>query len=216
MPRKPPVDLFPYFLTLDDLDEILDSDGFIDWNKFFGNDHPVEIDVGCGRGMFLVNSGLAHREINYLGIELEYKEGRHGAARLKKREMQNARVLGGDVRIAFDRYIRPGSVSAVHVYFPDPWWKRKHLRRRVFTDELVEQMVRILKPGGLVHSWTDVEDYFEVISALMNHHEKFESIPTPPISEAKHDLDYQTSFDRKKRQAGCIIYRGLWRLKPLA
>lgn len=202
--------LFPSFLTLDGLDSFLDSDGFIDWGKLFGNSNPVEIDAGCGRGMFVVNSSIAKSEINYLGIEIDYREGRHGAKRLKKREMPNARILGGDVRFAFDKYVRPGSVSVVHVYFPDPWWKRRHRRRRVFTDQLVEQFTRILQPDGFVHSWTDVEDYFEVISALMNHDKRFRKLPVSEETVAEHDLDYQTSFDRKKRQAGCPIYRGQW------
>ena len=211
--QQSPVDLYPYFLTVDDLGAFFDSAGHLDWETFFGNSNPVEIYVGCGRGMFLVNAGAARPRINFLGIELDFKEGRHGAKRLKKRELQNVRILGGDVRVAFERHIRPASVSAVHVYFPDPWWKRKHLSRRIFTDQLVDQFTRILKPGGLVHSWTDVEDYFEVISALMNHHRQFESIPPPTEQRAEHDLDYQTSFERKKRQAGCTVHRGLWRLK---
>ena len=73
MTREPPVDLRPYFLTLGDLD------GPIDWTAFFGNEHAVEIDVGSGRGLFLVTAGAAHPEINYLGIELDYKEGRRAA-----------------------------------------------------------------------------------------------------------------------------------------
>lgn len=89
MPKTPPVDLKPYFLTLHDLD------GVVDWPCYFGNDRPVEIDVGSGRGLFLVNAGLAHPEINYVGIELDYREGRRAARRLKKREMPNVRVWGG-------------------------------------------------------------------------------------------------------------------------
>ena len=205
MTREPPVDLRPYFLTLGDLD------GPIDWTAFFGNEHAVEIDVGSGRGLFLVTAGAAHPEINYLGIELDYKEGRRAARRLKKRETPNVRVLGGDVRVAFERFVRPGSVSAVHVYFPDPWWKRKHKRRRVFNDEFVGQLALVLKPGGLVHSWTDVEEYFQVIEALMDHHQAFVKLPHPDERTAEHDLDYQTSFERKKRQLGSSIWRGCWR-----
>ena len=207
MQHQPAVDLKPYFLTLDDLDSV------IDWEDFFGNRNPVEIDVGCGRGLFLVNAGEQHPEINYLGVEIEYREGRHTARRLQKREMPNVRVMGGDVARFLDRHVQPQSVSAVHVYFPDPWWKRKHRGRRVFTDRLVTQMATVLKPGGLVHSWTDVEEYFGVISGLMNNDRRFETLAAPTQREAEHDLDYQTSFERKKRQAGCEIWRGLWRLK---
>jgi tRNA (guanine-N7-)-methyltransferase len=201
-----PVDLKPHFLTFDDLD------GRIDWARFFGNANPVELDVGCGRGLFLVNAGLTHPDVNYLGLELDYHEGRRAARRLHKRAMPNARVLGGDVRIALNRYIPPRSVQAIHVYFPDPWWKRKHKRRRIFTDEFVSQMAASLAPGGLVHSWTDVGEYFAVISALMDHDARFEPLPAPPERAPKHDLDFQTSFERKKRHAGETIWRGCWRL----
>jgi hypothetical protein len=128
----PPVDLKPYFLVLDDV--VAEHGGRLEWKEFFGNDNPVEIDVGCGRGLFLVNAGQMHPEINFLGVELDYREGRRGAKRLQKRKLENVRVLGGDVNVVFSKMIAPASVQAIHVYFPDPWWKRKHRRRRVFTD----------------------------------------------------------------------------------
>ena len=205
MRHPPTVDLKPYFLTLHDLD------GPIDWSGIFGNDRPVEIDVGSGRGLFLVTAATAEPTTNFLGIELDYREGRRAAKRLWKRKQPNARVLGGDVREAFLRFVPEASVAAVHVYFPDPWWKRKHRRRRVFTDEFVSLMHRVLQPEGLVHAWTDVEEYFAVISGLMNADPRFEQLPPPPERPAGHDMDYQTSFERKKRKEGCEIYRGSWR-----
>ncbi len=110
MPPIAPPDLTPWFRTLHDLD------GMLDWSEFFGNDRPVEIDVGSGRGLFLVTSGVANPNINYLGIEVDYQEGRRAARRLKKRELPNVRVLGGDVKVAFLEHIPPGSVFAAHVF----------------------------------------------------------------------------------------------------
>ncbi len=204
MPRIAPPDLRPWFQTLHN------TQGMIDWPEFFGNDHPVEIDVGSGRGLFLVTSGEANPCINYLGIELDYREARRAARRLKKRRLHNVRVIGGDVRTAFIMHVPPASVDAVHVYFPDPWWKRRHRRRRVFTDEFADLAAEVLKPGGLLHSWTDVEEYFGVISGLMDRHPRFITLDPPAEREPEHDMDYQTSFERKKRKDGWSIYRGLW------
>lgn len=204
MPRLAPPDLTPWFRTLHDVE------GQFDWSEFFGNDHPVEIDVGSGRGLFLVHSAEANPDINYLGIEIDYREGRRAARRLKKRNFPNARVIGGDARLAFINHVDPGSVSAVHVYFPDPWWKKKHKKRRVFTDEFADLAAEVLKQNGHLHSWTDVKEYFGVISGLMNHHPRFENLPPPDERDPENDLDYQTSFERKKRKEGWPIYRGLW------
>ena len=139
------------------------------------------------------------------------KKGGGPRGGLWKRSQPNARVLGGDARVALAKLIPSQSVRAVHVYFPDPWWKRKHKRRRLFTDEFVDLAAGVLQSGGLLHSWTDVEDYFEVIRSLMDHHAAFETLPPPSEQEPTHDLDYQTSFERRRRQDGATIYRGLWR-----
>ena len=90
MNRPPVLDLKPYFLTLNDLA------GPIDWAAFFGNENPVELDVGCGRGLFLFTASTSKPTVNYLGLELDYHEGRRAAQRLWKRSQPNARVLGGD------------------------------------------------------------------------------------------------------------------------
>ena len=214
MQQLPPsLNLKPYFLVLDDIEQ--DYGGRLDWPEFFGSDRPVEIDVGCGRGLFLFRASTSVPETNFLGIEVDYREGRRGARRLKKRNVDNARVLGGDVFVAFKKMIEPHSVDAVHVYFPDPWWKRRHRRRRVFNDQFVDLCSRILKPEGWLHSWTDVEEYFGVISSLMDHHPDFKTLPPPEERSPEHDLDYQTSYERKKRKLGLPIYRGRWQRKPL-
>jgi tRNA (guanine-N7-)-methyltransferase len=213
MRPPPPTDLLPYFQTLHDFDAA--GLHVVDWPTFFGNANPVEIDVGSGRGMFLVSAGTEHPQRNYLGIELDYREGRRAARRLQRRRLENVRVLGADVHHVFDSYITPHSVAAIHVYFPDPWWKRKHRRRRVFTDQFADECARLLKPGGLLHSWTDVEEYFGVISALMDHHPLFGKLATPAERPPANDLDYRTSFERRKRKAGLPIWRGCWQRLPL-
>lgn len=206
-PIKP---LKPYFQVLDDLDD------FVDWKQFFGNDNPVELDIGCGRGLYIFNAAVANPQINYVGLEIDYREGRRTATRFMKREMPNARVIGGDCKVFLSKMIARNSVSAAHVYFPDPWWKKRHHKRRLFTDDFCDLLADVVMPGGHVHSWTDVIEYFEIIEELMDSHADFVTCEAPTEREATHDMDYQTSFERKKRKLGLPIYRGLWQRRPLA
>lgn len=204
------VDLRPSFLCFDDLVPFVADDGRLNWPKLFGNANPVELDVGCGRGMFLFNASTTQPDRNFLGVELDFTEGRRSAKRLLKRQQPNARVMGGDANYLLDHLIRPASLAAVHVYFPDPWWKRKHRRRRLFTDLFADRVARVLQPGGLLHMWTDVADYFEIVEALLNHHSLYSQLPTPEERPAANNLDYQTSFERTRRQSGLPIHRGMW------
>lgn len=197
-------DLRPWFAS------IIDLHGVLNWHEFWGNEQPVELDIGCGRGLFLLNSSLSHPDVNYLGLELDYTEGRRAAKRLLKRNIANARIIGGDALLVLKLHLPPESVQAVHVYFPDPWWKPRHRRRRIFTDTFVDLCHRVLKPHGFLHSWTDVADYFDIIKALMNNHKAFCPLPEPQEHTPDHEQDYHTGFERKRRTAGCTIYRGLW------
>lgn len=203
-PIKP---MKPWFQTVEDIGPQLD------WTEFFGNDQPVELDIGCGRGLFLFNAAVTTPGTNFLGLEIDYREGRRTATRLMKRDLPNARVIGGDCKTLLGGVIKPHSVQAAHVYFPDPWWKKRHHKRRLFTDTFVAMLANIIQYEGYLHSWTDVAEYFEVIQSLMDHHPLFETREPPEERPAENDLDYHTSFERKKRKLGSPIYRGLWQRK---
>ena len=200
-PIKP---MKPWFQVIDDLGDHLD------WEEFFGNDNPVELDIGCGRGMFLFNSAVETPDVKYLGLEIDYREGRRAASRLLKRELPNARVIGGDCKIVLSRLMKKHSVRAAHVYYPDPWWKKRHHKRRLFTQEFADLLAEVVEYEGHVHSWSDVADLFDIIRDLMDGHPLFSTQTPPPLKQPEHDLDYQTSFDRKKRQMGLPVFRGLW------
>lgn len=203
----PMVDLAPFFQTLEDLPCPLD------WNAYFEQSQPVELDIGCGRGMFLVNSVDSRPEVNFCGVEIDYTEGRRGAKRLQKRAAPNGRVVGGDALVFLKKYVPAHSVTVAHVLFPDPWWKRKHRKRRLFTLEFIDLLARVLRiEDGTLHVCTDVEEYFGVITTMMDADQRFVREAISPLPEAQHDLDYLTSFHRRRTQAGAATYRALWRL----
>jgi len=103
--------------------------------------------------------------------------------------------------------VAPGSLQALHVYFPDPWWKKRHHKRRVFTAEFVEQAVRVLRPGGRLCAATDVEVYYNLMLELLAPRTELRPVPPPEPGTPAHDLDYLTNFERKFRKQGKPIYR---------
>jgi tRNA (guanine-N7-)-methyltransferase len=184
----------------------------ISWAEVFGNAHPVELEVGSGKGLFLANAAAAEPGHNFLGIELSRKYARRAVERVARRQLGNVRVVAGDARLFLARSIAPSSLRAVHVYFPDPWWKARHKKRRVFGEPLVADVGRALEPGGDLWVATDVEEYFGVIRDLVAGHPRFAERPFPEPKTPEHELDYLTNFERKYRIEGRPIYRVHYRL----
>ena len=182
----------------------------LSWTELFGDERPVELEVGSGKGLFLANAASERPGHGFLGIELSRKYARLAAERLVKRGLTNVRIWPGDARSVLVRLIPDASLRTVHVYFPDPWWKKRHKKRRVFTESLVASVVRTLEPDGQLHVATDVEEYFGVIRSLIAGHPQLVELPPPPVKQPEHTLDYLTNFERKFRIEGRAIFRALY------
>jgi tRNA (guanine-N7-)-methyltransferase len=176
----------------------------LDWHAIFRNVQPVEIEVGCGKGLFLLTSALARPEVNFLGIEIVRKYQLFTATRIAKRQLQNVRLSCANARSLLSESVPSTSVQAVHIYFPDPWWKRRHHKRRVFTDDFVASVVRVLEVGGYLHAATDVESYHGRMREIVAAHA--ELIPVAP-PESADEGGFMTNFERKARQVGKPVYR---------
>jgi len=205
----PTLDLTGYLYALDEVPRPLNA------ATFFGRSAPLEVEMGSGKGLFLQAACQAHPERDYLGIELAHKYARFAAARLAQRQLTNGKVISGDGLRCFRECLTDDSVAAVHVYFPDPWWKKRHQKRRVMTPTFVRDLQRVLEPGGTLHFWTDVEEYFRASLELIATET---SLAGPlPVAEraAEHDLDYRTHFERRMRLHDLPIHRAEYR-KTLA
>ena len=202
---RPPIDVSDYFLEAIPAQPVA-------WSEVFGNDRPVELEVGPGKGLFLANAAARRPDRNFFGVEVARKYARKAAERVAKKSLTNVRVLAGDARRFLSQLVPPRSVAAVHIYFPDPWWKKRHKKRRVFCEAFVLDVARLLVPGGDFPIATDVEEYFGVMKDLMAAHPEFLPLPDPEPNTPEHDLDYLTNFERKYRIEGRAIYRAQYRL----
>lgn len=189
----PELDLSAHLKTLDELPSPLDP------NSLFQNAGKLEIEVGSGKGLFLYNASHTHPDRNYLGNEVTRKYARHAAARLAKVGRDNAVVVHGDGLALFRERLPEACAQDVHVYFPDPWWKKRHQKRRVMTVDFLLDVQRVLNTGGSLHFWTDVQEYFEstieLIAATTSLVGPFDVAESP----ADHDMDYRTHFERRMR-----------------
>ena len=177
----------------------------------FGRDAPLEVEMGSGKGLFIASAAAAKPEHNFFGIEIAKKYAAHCASRLVRRDLKNAAMLSGDGLRFFREWLTDASVAAVHVYFPDPWWKKRHRKRRVMNEAFLADVLRVLVPGGALHFWTDVEEYYQTTLELMARLSPLVGPLPVPEKTAEHDLDYRTHFERRKRADGLPIYRSEFR-----
>jgi tRNA (guanine-N7-)-methyltransferase len=201
------LDLSGSFLAVEDLPQPLDP------ATFFGRAAPLEVELGSGKGLFLSSAATAQPDRNFLGLEVARKYALHAAARLAQRELTNARMVFGDGLRVFREFLPDASLAAVHVYFPDPWWKARHRKRRVMNAEFLGQALRTLKPGAPLHFWTDVQEYFDTTLELIASLGTFEGPFEVSEAQPQHELDYRTHFERRMRLHNLPVYRSEFR-KP--
>jgi tRNA (guanine-N7-)-methyltransferase len=201
----PSIDLSRHLRTFEQLPRPWDA------ALLFGRVAPLEVEVGSGKGLFLRSAAAVRAEIDLLGIEVVRKYAEFTAAALAKADLRNAMVVQADALRIFHELIPAGALAAVHVYFPDPWWKKRHKKRRVMRPSFVRDVERTLAPGGSLHFWTDVGEYFETTLALLAMHT---TLCGPlPVDEtpAEHDMAYRTHFERRVRLAEEPVYRAEFR-----
>ena len=122
---SPTLDLSPYLRTLEKLPAPCST------QSLFENDAPLDVEIGCGKGLFMSTATSQHPERNFVGVEISHKYSKFAAAKLARSECKNGLMVDGDGQRFMQEFVADGTLAAVHVYFPDPWWKKRHRRRRV-------------------------------------------------------------------------------------
>ena len=133
----------------------------LDFAAVFGNDRPVEMEIGMGKGTFITESARAHPEVNFFGIEWARWFWRYASDRLRRNGCLNARTVRADAAFFVREFVKDDALAVLHIYFPDPWPKKRHHKRRLIQPKFVPVMARVLGPGGRVQVVTDHKGYWE-------------------------------------------------------
>jgi len=183
--------------------------GVFDFGALFGRSAPVEIEIGIGKGRFLLQAAAARPETDFLGVEWSLKHLRVAKERAARRGLANVRFHRADARHVVADLVPDAALARVHVYCPDPWPKKRHHKRRFFTPATAPHLERILAPGGTLNLSTDFAEYFEAILALLRAHTRLEEAVDPLYAEAAPGG--RTNYEVKYVAAGRVIHRAAFR-----
>jgi len=186
--------------------------GRLDFGGIFGRDCPVHIEVGSGKGTFLLNQAKVAGDVNFLGIEWARKYYLYAVDRIGRWGLGNVRIIRTDAAFFIAEHVADESVECFHVYFPDPWPKKRHHKRRFVSPANLEQVLRCLKTGGQLRIATDHAEYFEVIAEVVRRRsDKLEEIEFIPAAGAEAGEIAGTNYERKyikdKREIHTIAAR---------
>jgi len=179
-----------------------------DFVALFGRDAPVHLEIGFGNGEALAAMALTHPQNNYLGIEVHRPGVGVLLRRLDAECIPNVRVACTDAREVLEQRIPDASLNAVYVFFPDPWHKQRHHKRRLVQPEFIALLHRKLKPGGTLHIATDWEDYAQQMLAQLSATEGFENTAGQGEYAPRPEARPRTKFERRGQRLG----HGVWDL----
>ena len=176
--------------------------GFVllDLERLFGNANPVILEIGSGKGRFLIGSALERPDLNFIGIEKSLHYHRVIRDRVLKRPIENVRLINHDAFLVLQKMIPDASIAEIHIYFPDPWPRKREQKRRIIRPDVLAEIRRVLVEGGPAIYVTDHKSYFEAAAPVISSFFRSETrIPGP-------DDPPRTNYEAKYRAEGREIY----------
>ena len=189
--RKLGPELSKVYERLKDDWSIAENGPKLDLSEVFGNGNPVCLEIGCGRGDLAVSFGPTHLDVNLIAIDIHTRGTANILQGIEKQSLVNTRVVEGDVLVLLKRFA-DASLTEVWVFFPDPWPKPREQRRRLMRPDVVLELARVLKVGGVLRLATDIEDYWRKSITVVAENESFD---IPEFS--RPDWRIETVFERR-------------------
>jgi tRNA (guanine-N7-)-methyltransferase len=186
----------------------LDPQVDYDFADVFGRTAPLIVEIGFGNGDSLASMAAANPDIDYIGLEVHRAGVGHLMMLLDQQGLTNVRIYCYDAIEIIEQKIPDGALTGVHLFFPDPWHKKKHHKRRIVRPSFTALLVKKLKVGGYFHAATDWQDYAEAMLAVLSENAGLHN--TSPTGDYCQRPDYRplTKFE----QRGLRLGHGVWDL----
>ena len=180
------------------------------WADLFPVDRPIEVEIGIGKGRFLLDAAEKRPEINHLGVEWANKYLRFAESRAQRRGLENIRFVRVDAREMMSS-IPARSVHAFYVFYPDPWPKKRHHKRRFLREDMAAELARVLVDGGKLYVATDHQDYWEALQPVFDEHPDFERQesfggPEFPLADGEPLTHFEIKYAVEERER----HRATW------
>jgi len=177
----------------------------LDLARLFVRAQPLEVELGSGDGSFLVQHAAAHPDRNFIGVERLLGRLRKLDRKGQRAGLMNLLLLRIEASYCLEYLLPPQSVTALHIYFPDPWPKRRHQRRRLVNSRFVEAAAQGLVPGGVAYLRTDDAPYFAQMVMVFEANPAFEPVATPALL-----AELLTDFERDFQTRGVSTLRAAY------
>lgn len=176
------------------------------WHEAFGNNNPVHIEIGTGKGQFIVGMAKANPHINYLGIEMQESVIVSALDRLIEEELPNVKLLNINA-VTLAEFFAGGDVSRIYLNFSDPWPKTRHDKRRLTYKTFLQQYEEILIKNGEVHFKTDNQGLFEYSLISFSEYGMLLKYISLDLHKSDFEGNIMTEYEEKFSQKGNRIYR---------
>jgi tRNA (guanine-N7-)-methyltransferase len=181
----------------------------LNFEATFGNAAPVMLEIGFGAGEALIHFAQTHPELNCIGIEVHPPGVGHLLLGIEQAQLPNVRVIMHDAVEVLERQLTPSSVARIHIFFPDPWPKKRHHKRRLIQPEFVALLARVLAPNGTLRLATDWEHYAHHMREVLDASDRFINCAGTDGFIARPDDRPLTRFEKRGQRLG----HGVWDLE---
>ncbi len=182
------------------------DDSELDFDSLFGNAQPVILEIGFGNGDATWQMARAHPEENYLGVEVHKPGVGHLLLKIEEHGLNNVRVACDDAVELLKKRVPENSLEGVRIYFPDPWHKKRHHKRRIIQSPFIALLAEKVRSGGILHMATDWEPYAEHMLEVMRDSPAFENIATQGEICSRPEWRPETKYEKRGERLGHGVY----------